>query len=112
MHQNEMEEKEAQKDYEELMAESANKRSEDSKKAQFELDHGAATKDHKDNSAALVALGEYISQLHGSCDFLLDNFALRQEARANEIDAMKKAKAVLNGADYSFVQVRSFLARN
>ena len=41
----------------------------------------------------------------GNCDFLLKNFDLRREARSNEIDAMQKAKAVLGGADYSFVQV-------
>ena len=47
----------------------------------------------------------YIAQLHGSCDFLLENFDVRREARSGEIDAIKKAKAVLSGADYSFVQV-------
>ena len=31
---------------------------------------------------------------------------VRKEARAGEIDAIKKAKAVLSGADYSLLQVR------
>ena len=56
-----------------------------------------------------MALGEYIAQLHGSCDFLLENFDVRREARSGEIDAIKKAKAVLSGADYSFVQVARFI---
>ena len=31
-------------------------------------------------------------------------FDVRKEARTSEIDALGKAKAVLSGADYSFVQ--------
>ena len=73
--------------------------------AGLEGDLDQATKDHKGATGDLLALGEYIAQLHGSCDFLLENFDVRREARSGEIDAIKKAKAVLSGADYSFVQV-------
>jgi len=119
MQANEIDEKNAQEDYEELMADSAKKRAGDSKtitekesqKAGLEGDLEQATKDHKAASAEKLALGEYVAQLHSSCDFLLKNFDLRREARSNEIDAMQKAKAVLGGADYSFVQVSSFLQR-
>jgi len=119
MQANDMEEKNAQEDYEELMADSAEKRAGDSKtitekeaqKAGLEGDLDQATKDHKGATGDLLALGEYIAQLHGSCDFLLENFDVRREARSGEIDAIKKAKAVLSGADYSFVQVSSFLQR-
>lgn len=112
---NEMTEKEAQKDYEELMSESAAKRATDSQtitekesqKAGLEADLETANKDNADTGKELMALGEYIAQTHGSCDFLIDNFELRKDARANEVDAMAKAKAVLNGADYSLVQVSS-----
>merc|ERR1719352_301148 len=118
MQANDMEEKTAQEDYEELMADSAEKRAGDSKtitekeaqKAGLEGDLDQATKDHKGATGDLLALGEYIAQLHGSCDFLLENFDVRREARSGEIDAIKKAKAVLSGADYSFVQVGAFLA--
>merc|ERR1719217_1078038 len=110
----EMDEKQAQKDYEEMMGDSANQRHADSKsitekdgqKAELEGDLQAAKSAKKQAEGELRALGEYISQLHGSCDFLLQNFDARKEARANEIDALKKAKAVLSGADYSFVQKR------
>merc|ERR1719262_1967528 len=113
----EMDEKQAQKDYEEMMADSANQRHADSKsitekdgqKAELEADLQAAKSAKADAAAELHALGEYISQLHGSCDFLLQNFDVRKEARANEIDALKKAKAVLSGADYSFVQTKGFM---
>ena len=37
---------------------------------------------------------------------------VRKEARAGEIDAIKKAKAVLSGADYSLLQVKAFLGRH
>jgi len=116
---NEMEEKQAQKDYEELMAESAAKRAEDSKmitekesqKAGLEGDLEQGKKDKKATATELMALGEYVAGLHGSCDFLLKNFEVRKEARAGEIDAIGKAKAVLSGADYSLLQVKSFLGR-
>merc|ERR1719487_2791680 len=106
----EMDEKEAQKDYEELMGESAAKRATDSKsitekeaqKAGLEGDLEAAKESKKGTTAEFMANEEYIAQLHGSCDFLISNYDLRKEARSNEVDALKKAKAVLSGADYSF----------
>merc|ERR1719199_940068 len=111
---NEMDEKNAQEDYEELMAESASKRAADSKtiteketqKAGLEGELGTAEKDKKATSTDLMALGEYVAQLHGNCDFLLENFEVRKEARSGEIDAIGKAKAVLSGADYSLLQVK------
>ena len=39
-------------------------------------------------------------------------YEVRKEARAGEIDAIKKAKAVLSGADYSLLQVKAFLGRH
>jgi len=114
-----MEEEQSQKDYEEMMAESAEKRAADAKsltekdtqKADLEGDLQAATEAKKNADGELLALGEYLAQLHGSCDFLLANFDTRKEARASEIDALTKAKAVLSGADYSLLQTRAFLKR-
>jgi hypothetical protein len=119
MQANEMEEEEAQKDYEEMMAESAAKRAADSKsltekdsqKADLEGDLQAAKDAKKTKTDELMALEEYIAKLHGDCDFLLENFDVRKEARASEIDALTKAKAVLSGADYSLVQTNAFLHR-
>jgi len=116
---NEMDEKQAQRDYEEMMGDSAAKREADSKalvekdgqKANLEGDLQAAKGAHDTSSKELAALNEYIAKLHGSCDFLLANFDTRKNARAGEIDALKKAKAVLSGADYSFVQVSTFMQR-
>merc|ERR550537_2092160 len=115
----ETDEKEAQKDYEEFMGDSAKKRATDSKsitekdsqKAELEGDLQAAKGAKESATKELMALEEYMAQLHGSCDFLIENYDIRKEARASEIDAMKKAKAVLSGADYSFMQVPKLLLR-
>merc|ERR1719247_2446398 len=101
------------------MAESAAKRAADSKsltekdsqKADLEGDLQAAKDAKKSKSDELMDLEEYMAKLHGDCDFLLENFDIRKEARASEIDALTKAKAVLSGADYSLVQTGAFLQR-
>merc|ERR1719159_1078374 len=36
----------------------------------------------------LLTLGEYGQQLHKQCDFLINNFNLRQQARTEEIEAL------------------------
>merc|ERR1719401_397151 len=106
----ETEEANAQKEYEELIADSAEKRRQDSKsltdkegaKAETE---GALEKSRGEKHATLkelMAVDKVISDLHGECDWLLKYFDVRAEARTNEIDSLKKAKDVLNGADYSF----------
>jgi len=108
----EVEEKDSQKDYEELMSQSAAKRAADSKtvtektaaKAEMETEL-QATKDTKAaDTEMLKATTDYIHTLHAECDFLLEFYQQRKEARASEIDAMGKAKAVLSGADYSLMQ--------
>merc|ERR1719326_1709399 len=121
MQEAEHDEKSAQEDYEKFISDSVTKRMADSKaitekeaqKAELEADLMAAKDQHKTSAAELLATQQYISQLHGSCDFLLANYDLRKEARANERDALLKAKAVLSGADYSFRQVAQsrFLVR-
>jgi len=113
MTQAEVEEKEAQADYEELMADSQKKRAADSKsittkeQAKAEADGNAETAGENLDSTTeeLVATKQYISNLHKSCDFLMENYDFRKSARATEVDALKKAKAVLKGADYSFLQL-------
>jgi DNA repair exonuclease SbcCD ATPase subunit len=46
----------------------------------------------------LEALSTYKGTLHGSCDFVMDNFDVRQEKRAQEMDALTQAKSILSGA--------------
>jgi len=103
------EEKDAQGDYEQFMSDSTDKRAEDSKtlldkeaaKSEAETEFEAQKGAKKAAEADLKAVVGMIRDLHADCDFLLENYDLRAEARANEIDALGKAKAVLSGADYS-----------
>merc|ERR1719235_2612527 len=117
----EAEEKDAQGDYETFMKDSAEKRAEDSKalteKEGALADLEAELASLKDAKASankeMAALMEFLSSLHAECDWLLKFFETRKEARASEIDALGKAKAVLSGADYSLVQTKTqkFLRR-
>jgi chromosome segregation ATPase len=108
----ETEEKEAQKDYEALMADSAEKRAADSKtladkeqeKADTEVELEKLKSTQLKTFKELQATEEYISSLHAECDWLLQFFDVRKEARAGEVESLKQAKAVLSGADYSLLQ--------
>jgi len=104
----ENDEKIAQRDYETLMS--------DSKKSladsQMELtakegEHAEAKTNLNEDTTSrsmtneeLAGTNEKISALHGSCDFLMQNFDFRKAARAREIDGLKNAKATLSGADF------------
>merc|ERR1719188_28166 len=48
----------------------------------------------------LEELADTATQLHTACDFTLKNFDLRQEARMEEMDALRQAKQILSGADF------------
>jgi len=108
----EMEEKDSQEDYEATMLDAADKRSTDSKaitekegaKAELDAEHQAAKDSKKADDTELVQTNAYMAELHADCDWLMANYDARKEARANEVDAMKKAKDVLSGADYSLLQ--------
>jgi len=49
----------------------------------------------------LEQLSNYNGELHSSCDFVLKNFELRQTARDEEVEALRQAKAILSGAEFS-----------
>jgi chromosome segregation ATPase len=107
-------EKDAQGDYEQFMADSANKRAEDSKTltdkegalAQLGEMLDSQTSEKASTEKTLAATNNYIASLHAECDWLVKYFDMRKEARANEVDALEKAKAVLSGADFSLVQTK------
>jgi len=109
------EEKDSQGDYEQMMKDSAAKRAEDSKmltdKGATLADMESSLQSDTENKVAttkeLGATMQYIQSLHAECDWLLQYFDVRKEARTSEIDALGKAKAVLSGADFSLVQTRS-----
>jgi len=115
----ETQEKDSQADYETMMKESAAKRATDTKslteKGAQKADLESNLQAHKDEKIAagkeLMATVEFIASLHAECDWLLQYFDVRKEARTSEIEALGKAKAVLSGASFSFVQQKSFLAK-
>merc|ERR1719510_2372025 len=100
-------EKDAQADYEVLMGDSAAKRTADSglltektaTKAALEGDLEAHTEALAAGKSELAATLEYIASLHAECDWLLQYFDVRKDARASEVDALQNAKAVLSGAE-------------
>merc|ERR1719277_2059252 len=108
----ETEEKEAQADYETMMSESAAKRTADSKsltekgsaRADLEAELQSESEGKADAGKEHMATLKYIASLHGECDWLLQYFDVRKQARSGEIDSLVKAKAVLSGADYSLMQ--------
>merc|ERR1719265_1711826 len=90
------EEKDAQEDYEQMMKDSAEKRADDSKSLEDKegtlADLQAALEKDTDAKASagkeLGATLQYIQSLHNECDWLLQYFDVRKEARTSEIDAL------------------------
>jgi len=108
-----VDEKNSQADYEKFLRDAADKRAKDSKlvsekegaKAETQSALEGFKEDKKSAEKNLAATIDYIQSLHHDCDFLMKFFGLRKQARDQELDALSKAKAVLNGADYSFLQL-------
>merc|ERR1719324_776742 len=113
MTQAETTEKDAQADYEQAMKDAAEKRAADTKtladkgkaKAEMTADMEAHTEEKAATTKTLMATLEYIQSLHAECDWLLQYFEVRKEARTGEIDSLTTAKAVLSGADFSMLEL-------
>eukprot|EP00747_Dinoflagellata_sp_TGD_P186063 gnl/TRDRNA2_/TRDRNA2_42905_c0_seq1.p1 gnl/TRDRNA2_/TRDRNA2_42905_c0~~gnl/TRDRNA2_/TRDRNA2_42905_c0_seq1.p1 ORF type:complete len:409 (-),score=161.60 gnl/TRDRNA2_/TRDRNA2_42905_c0_seq1:90-1316(-) len=98
-------EENAQKEYEELIADSAAKREEDSKavtdkekaKAEAEASLQEDTELKRGTTGQFLAAGQYKAQVHGECDWFVSNFDLRKSARADEIENLVNSKAAING---------------
>merc|ERR1719436_1003418 len=96
----ETEEKDGQSDYESMMKDSAEKRAADSKllseKESSKADTESALEAEKEVKASatkeLAGALETIKALHSECDWLLQYFEVRKDARAGEVDSLKSAK--------------------
>jgi len=105
-------EENSQEDYEKTMKDSAEKRAIDAKaladkskaKAETEASLDAHSEEKDATSKTLMATEKYIHTLHGECDWLMQYYQVRKEARAGEVESLKSAKAVLSGADYSLLE--------
>merc|ERR1719335_1326432 len=102
----EHEESTAQKDYVEIMADSqasratATKGITDKEAAKSELNAKKVAAKEKEvgDFKDLDIIHKYVVELHGSCDFILENYGIRKEARKAEVESLKNAKAILSGA--------------
>merc|ERR1719159_868132 len=56
--------------------------------------------DKRGTISDLLNLESMSGAIHQSCDFTLDNFETRQEARDGEVEALKQAKAIFSGAGF------------
>merc|ERR1719265_2888175 len=97
------EEKTSQSDYAKLMSESEATRQANSKaivtktasKAEMEGKLETAKEQLTATMTDLDLIAATLGDLHMQCDFLLQNYDLRKEARANEVESLKTAKAIL-----------------
>jgi len=102
-------EQDEQKDYSEFVVEttasieSARVSIEDKEErtAQAEGEKSETEESQLANKAALAELNELLTATHTDCDWILKYFDLRQKSRAEEMDAIKEAKAILSGANFS-----------
>merc|ERR1719421_2084557 len=94
------------------MKDAAEKRASDTKsladkqkaKAELEAEKEASTEEKAATTKTLMATLEHIQALHAECDWLLQYYTVRKEARAGEVESLKTAKAVLSGADFSLIE--------
>jgi len=102
-------EEESQKAYEDFVTETQASIEEKSKdivnkseeKAKAEEDKTQAETDKENVMLELDQLSNEAADLHKTCDFVMKNFDIRQSARDEEIEGLKKAKAILSGAKFS-----------
>jgi len=102
------EEKNAQAEYERYIQDSSEKRAIDSKtlaeKEGVKAELEAGIHENKQTLGGLkdevIMTNKELHGLHADCDWLLQKYDLRREARSDELDALAKARAVLSGADY------------
>merc|ERR1719436_885943 len=105
-------EKNAQAEYEAMMADLAAKRAADSKSVTDMTADKASTEESLQNendakadaTTELMNTQKHISSLHGECDWLVKYYDVRKQARADEVESLSNAKAALSGADYSLIQ--------
>jgi len=108
-------EEESQADFDKLSTESS-KATKDKKKEVTGREEAKAAVDEKiqiqtgvkggyDDEVA--SLDEKLKALHAQCDFLLENYEKRKEARAQEMEGLSKSKAVLQGAKLDLAQTRN-----
>ena len=70
----------------------------EAQKAELEADLMGAKDLKGQKSAELMATQEYIHQLHGSCDFLVQNYDLRKEVQAEVRELVDRGEGARGGS--------------
>merc|ERR1719359_1744815 len=73
-------------------------------KAQAEADKTETDTNLEGVLSELQMLANESADLHSSCDFVLKNFDISQQARDEEVEALKESIAILSGAKTGFLQ--------
>jgi len=73
-------------------------------KAKKEVERSDALERREGLQMEIDQLSSENSDFHKSCDFVLKNFEVRQDARDQEVEALRQAKAILSGANIGFLQ--------
>merc|ERR1719401_300354 len=66
-------------------------------RATAKMDSETAKDDLESTMGELEGLAKYEADMHSQCDWVIKNFALRQKARMDEMEAIQQAKAILSG---------------
>merc|ERR1719331_1191616 len=102
-------EKEAQEAFDKLKADieaaiEAKKQTQSDLEGEIASDSEARTQENTtkaDNEAELKATMDYLKEIAPGCDFIAMNFNIRLTNRQMEVDGLKKAKSILQGAEFS-----------
>merc|ERR1719456_695229 len=102
-------ENQSQKDYAEFVATSTASIEADREAIAEKEEQVATAKSEKSeteeaisaNQQSLDKLAELLKGIHNQCDFILKYFDIRQKSRAEEMDAIGEAKAILSGSNFS-----------
>jgi predicted nuclease with TOPRIM domain len=103
-----VDDKHAQAEYVSLMAESQATRAANAKglvnkkaaKAEIEKKLVTAKESKVVTGEEVMNAHTFLGDLHSSCDFVVENFGMRKQARETELESLKSAKAVLSGASF------------
>merc|ERR1719313_1391265 len=101
-------EEEAQAAYDKLVADieaaiAAKEQTKSDLEGEIASDSEAKTQENTtmtDNQAQLKAVMDYLKEIAPGCDFIAMNFNIRLTNRQMEVDGLKKAKAILQGAEF------------
>merc|ERR1719313_1703940 len=101
-------EEEAQKAYDKLVADieaaiAAKEQTKSDLEGEIASDSEARTQENAtmtDNQGQLKAVMDYLKEIAPGCDFIAMNFGIRLTNRQMEVDGLKKAKSILQGAEY------------